>query len=700
MLQTFSAPQATGATRTASAERRDAGRPAPAAARAPTAASAPADALAGVLARTVASRAPQSLPAGLQAGVERLSGLAMDDVSVTYDSAQPAALGARAFARGTEIHLAPGSERDLPHEAWHVVQHKRGDVRATFEVSGQAATADAGLEREADRMGTRAAAQEAPAPSPSHAHADRGTAASPPPHDGGRHEPVIQGRWLVDGPNSYFWEDELGVDEKTSPVPFWLGRLKLKQVKALKPGTYIVSGEGASKRPTRGKKLVLTLDEYASMNNVSKTPTVRRDTYSPFGRFESSDVTSFLPLPSLAETVRKRVLEAMVKDPTFKPITELVPATLTAPNTTTGFPTHVLAGGDGKGSGTKLTFVEEGPFGATYAEKPPTDEWPAYDPDRERDPSELTKLVVSEGPYKLAQNFGITPLELKNWSGDRKTDQNKVMGASAADVAENAGFDRDDGRGWEWLHLIAYSMGGLEVHGPQVSGNLVAGTSECNTQMIIVEEFLKDQVQKNSGPAKLFVKVLMFDEERHIGNTIGYDFELYNSKREPIAVYHWDFDALSRRNPLASANRSTRYAGREVHGGAISVTTHIPRSLPTTHHEHVGSDNPWDRMIEAATTAFRTLAPEAFIQHLKTIASPNGKLPSPVLDELGENLATEQMPTYLRLLLQTFGAPVVQRVVRSIVLDHPEYKQRLLAEVLAPLFNPHPVPDTIVAYCR
>ncbi|MEA2821086.1 MAG: hypothetical protein QOJ86_3090 [Bradyrhizobium sp.] len=97
------------------------------------------------------------LPDQLKAGVEQLSGLAMDDVRVHYNSSKPAAVQAHAYAQGTDIHLAPGQEKHLPHEAWHVVQQKQGRVKPTLQLKGVAINDDAGLEREADHMGSAAA---------------------------------------------------------------------------------------------------------------------------------------------------------------------------------------------------------------------------------------------------------------------------------------------------------------------------------------------------------------------------------------------------------------------------------------------------------------------------------------------------------------------------------------------------------------
>lgn len=102
------------------------------------------------------------LPDRLRGGLEAMSGLAMDDVRVHYDSHEPARLAAHAFARGRDIFLAPGQERHLAHEAWHVVQQKQGRVPTTTQLAGIAVNHDDALEREADLMGARAE-REAPA---------------------------------------------------------------------------------------------------------------------------------------------------------------------------------------------------------------------------------------------------------------------------------------------------------------------------------------------------------------------------------------------------------------------------------------------------------------------------------------------------------------------------------------------------------
>ena len=106
-----------------------------------------------------ASAAESGLPEQLRSGIEQLSGFSMNDVDVRYNSARPAQLGALAFASRGQIHIGPGQEEHLPHEAWHLVQQSQGRVRATAQLkSGQPVNESDHLEREADVMGAKALA--------------------------------------------------------------------------------------------------------------------------------------------------------------------------------------------------------------------------------------------------------------------------------------------------------------------------------------------------------------------------------------------------------------------------------------------------------------------------------------------------------------------------------------------------------------
>ncbi|MEP0264335.1 DUF4157 domain-containing protein [Dokdonia sp.] len=97
------------------------------------------------------------LPDTLKSGIENLSGYAMDDVKVHYNSNKPAQLNAHAYAQGTDIHLGSGQEQHLAHEAWHVVQQKQGRVQPTMQLKSKVnINDDVGLEKEADVMGAKA----------------------------------------------------------------------------------------------------------------------------------------------------------------------------------------------------------------------------------------------------------------------------------------------------------------------------------------------------------------------------------------------------------------------------------------------------------------------------------------------------------------------------------------------------------------
>lgn len=97
------------------------------------------------------------LPDSLKTGIENLSGYSMDDVRVHYNSHKPAQLQAHAYTQGTDIYLASGQQKHLPHEVWHVVQQKQGRVKPTMQLKGKVnVNDDMRLEKEADLMGAKA----------------------------------------------------------------------------------------------------------------------------------------------------------------------------------------------------------------------------------------------------------------------------------------------------------------------------------------------------------------------------------------------------------------------------------------------------------------------------------------------------------------------------------------------------------------
>jgi hypothetical protein len=102
------------------------------------------------------SASGKPLPASLRHEVESLSGISMNDIRVHYNSAVPTHLNALAYTHNTDIHVAPGQEQHLPHEAWHVAQNRQSRVQPAPMATGLAMNNDTKLEAEADAMGAKA----------------------------------------------------------------------------------------------------------------------------------------------------------------------------------------------------------------------------------------------------------------------------------------------------------------------------------------------------------------------------------------------------------------------------------------------------------------------------------------------------------------------------------------------------------------
>lgn len=109
--------------------------------------------------RNIVQKKPNKtgMPDNLKSGIENLSGHDMSDVRVHYNSPKPQQLSAHAYAQGTNIHIASGQEKHLPHEAWHIAQQKQGRVKPTMQMQGGVnVNDDKALEKEADVMGGKA----------------------------------------------------------------------------------------------------------------------------------------------------------------------------------------------------------------------------------------------------------------------------------------------------------------------------------------------------------------------------------------------------------------------------------------------------------------------------------------------------------------------------------------------------------------
>ncbi len=106
----------------------------------------------------------EPIPDGVRSRFEQAFGASFSDVRIHRGSAQATGIGATAFARGTDIHFAPGrfdpdsssGLATLGHELTHIVQQRAGRV-AVPQGKGTHVNVERHLEAEADLLGARAA---------------------------------------------------------------------------------------------------------------------------------------------------------------------------------------------------------------------------------------------------------------------------------------------------------------------------------------------------------------------------------------------------------------------------------------------------------------------------------------------------------------------------------------------------------------
>ncbi len=119
---------------------------------------------------------------------------------------------------------------------------------------------------------------------------------------------------------------------------------------------------------------------------------------------------------------------------------------------------------------------------------------------------------------------------------DRKTfdSQKKVMkNNSAAEVAALLGLDKTVS--WEWLHLVAFSLGGHQGEA-QIPENLVLGTAAANTAMMLVESWIKEQVEYGRWDTATLVvhRVCPVQDCGWFCTEIGYTVKLSSKFGKPV----------------------------------------------------------------------------------------------------------------------------------------------------------------------
>jgi hypothetical protein len=381
--------------------------------------------------------------------------------------------------------------------------------------------------------------------------------------------PVLQRAWLFcpdlntedRNRDVYFWD---GAGPEPDSVPGVAKRLKLTKVTA---------------KEAKGK---FQWPEKQYLEFAGGSGTAKRSHYNPFGRF-SDEVTktAFLPMSEgisvPAELGQKGEHEPIAKGG--------VSPALTGGN----IPTYVVTV-----SGLKLNPIAViPPWGIVYGNAPAMDQ--SGMPEKASRPEQPTgvppkiKLALDAlGRGVEAQHIDASMLS--GYTGTRKQSigQKEIMGVSAGNVAAAAGYDQaidpafkgdtsksgKKKRGWEWLHLVAYELGGPTDTGPQVGSNLVVGTTAANTSMMMVEDAIHDVIEKGlAKSADVTVLALLADDEYRVAETIRYKIAFTLKDGRTLVMDEFDFSALAVSTPFSAANRYFRHlmrqfltqAAKEVH---------------------------------------------------------------------------------------------------------------------------------------
>ena len=173
-----------------------------------------------------------------------------------------------------------------------------------------------------------------------------------------------------------------------------------------------------------------------------------------------------------------------------------------------------------------------------------------------------TGVALPSNSEKRIAKQKLDPARLQQWRAqDRRgfPNQQQVMnGYDATSVACAALLHAEvmkapptnfGNSSWEWLHLVSFKMGGID-NNPQQPGNLVAGTYECNSLMISIEEAIKDLVLLDR--ITLFVSVVAkCHPGTHVGTRIDYYVYYQKTPDDAEIVFDQEFYPLRHINPAS-----------------------------------------------------------------------------------------------------------------------------------------------------
>ncbi|WP_313562964.1 eCIS core domain-containing protein [Ruminiclostridium cellobioparum] len=461
------------------------------------------------------------LPDDLKNGIEILSGLSMENVRVNYNSDKPAQLGASAYTQGPEIYVAPGQDKRLPHEAWHVVQQSQGRVKPAMQISGVQINNDEALELEAENMGDKAGRIKAINGYQEHEHANA---------NGKKTGIPIKGTTVQC--------DGIGFTSSR-------GRGKIKEIPISELNeaqlNFIIENKD---HPTIAycppeKKDELFAQVKARLDAI-KEARLKKQTDGGLGYHHSSTRYVVAQYPPQSGATKADIQSAYSALP-FEVVEPRSPLVYSAYP-----PERVHSPG---GSEAHLSGPYVRPSGGGYSG---VAIWAANFPERLPQPAIGMPIPLSKKPVPCTvavkesgwQEIGLD--RLKRWSGERvqykpgpgadpgeRSDQNAAMGnvpakAAAGDAGYVDGF-------WEWLHLIAFTLGGINENKINHPENLVAGTLGANRVHKVLEDTIKKLiVDDHTKKILVFARAHILASSYHLCNKLEYKlkFDYKGSAKE------------------------------------------------------------------------------------------------------------------------------------------------------------------------
>ncbi|MFF8919435.1 DUF4157 domain-containing protein [Streptomyces sp. NPDC015032] len=497
--------------------------------------------------------------------MESRLGADFSDVRIHTDAAarvSAAEVGARAYTSGSHVVIGDGGgdRHTLAHELTHVIQQRQGPVLGTDNGAGLSVSDPSDrFEREAEANVRRVLG----GPAPVRRLRDRDT---PVPGGAGPDTPVQRtsdtemasqsssgSEMDVDHPSTADADHRAAVAKTLSEQKPSNLSLMGKYLTATVWAAPIAGGPEDGGRPKR-----LSQIGTESLNRLyTEDPGPKEDPEWRWDRKSWSKVRAEVEAVHAYLSARTRLADGgglmhsksdkqwlMVKPPlspgkqaaSSKALNELPfyesPALKPAPGSAT--PDQVLLG-NGTAMTRGATYAFDSPDGTAHRMITYAKDMPAEIPDLALPPASAPAPIAALGGLmpvtqatKTAGPVTVDQKVLSTWGGGRrdghKPDQNGAMkGVSASKAAKESGMADGD---WQWLHLIAFTMGGHDGKQPNAPENLAAGLAAANGHHLVLETLVKKMIlQAGISEVKVTATAKMVTGSYHVCSGIDYRLE-------------------------------------------------------------------------------------------------------------------------------------------------------------------------------